>query len=251
MQISEIPPEKRYIVHWNYSSIRVGRGVPPLLKGMPVPVKQFQCVRQENVLLVKFVDRKSSGRKEIYLLDTSSTAEGEDHRRIVRGGQEDIVHRPTVICKYNANMGGVDQKDAFITPYDATRKSYKWCVKYGIHLFQILHHNLWVIYRKCGGQKAYLSYLESTINLWVRSTGEGRSRYSTTRSSIQGEVSATLPQHRLERLPPKPNQRHPAKKCRVCSKDKKRKGTVFVCIGCPGEPGLCIGQCFRRFHEDM
>jgi len=226
-------------------TIRKGRGVPTLLSRLEVPVKQFRCARQEDVLLVKFVDRKASGKKEIYLLDTSSVAEGEDHRRIVRGGHEDTVHRPTVIKKYNTNMGGVDQKDASIKPYDATRKSYKWCVKYGIHLFQILHHNAWVIYRKCGGNKAYLPFIEATIDLWILKTGDGRSR----RSASRGQICIGLPDHRLERLPPKENQRHPAKRCRICTRDKKRKETVFVCVGCPGQPGLCVGQCFKRYHE--
>ena len=132
-------------------------------------------------------------------------------------------------------MGGVDLKDACINPYDATRKSYKWCVKYGIHLFQILHHNSWIIYRKCGGQKSYLSFLEATVDLWVLQTGEGRSRSASGAGRIPERVSdsekqRSLPDHRLERFPPKPNQPHPAKKCRVCSQEKRRKETVFFCV---------------------
>ena len=234
-------------------TIRIGRGVPPLLSSLPVPVKQFKSIRQQDILLVKFVDRKASGKKEIYLLDTSSAAEGEDHRRIIRGGHEDIIHRPTVIRKYNSSMGGVDLKDACIKPYDATRKSYKWCVKYGIHLFQILHHNSWVIYRKYGGQKSYLSFLESTIECWVLQTGEGRSRGvpSSSCPAVHLGIGKSPLEHRLERLPPRPTQQHPAKKCRVCSRGQRRKETVFVCVGCPGQPGLCVGSCFKLYHENI
>ena len=240
-------------------TIRIGRGVPQLLSQMTVQVKDFGCVRHEDILLVKFVDRKSSGRKVIYLLDTSSVAEGEIHRRIVKGGHEDTVHRPTVIKRYNSNMGGVDLKDACMKPYDATRKSYKWCTKYGIHLFQIMHHNAWVIYRKSGGQKSYLTFLETTIHFWVMRTGDGRSCSATggrpafrvSSGVVENQPRSSIPVHRLERLPPKPMQKHPAKKCRVCSRDKRRKETVFVCVGCEGQPGLCVGECFRKYHEDM
>ena len=156
-----------------------------------------------------------------------------------------------MISLYNANMGGVDMKDSAIDHYDATRKSYRWFVKYGIHLMQLLHHNSWIIYRKHGGRQSYLSYLEKTIQYLVTETGVGRQGRSGGRPSQEGaaaEVSSSI-QHRLERIPPRENQQHPAKRCRVCSKNGKRKETVFVCVGCPQRPGLCLGNCFVEYHQ--
>lgn len=230
-------------------TIRQGRGVPALLVNKDVPPKTFECARKEDTLIAKFVDRKTSGKKTVYIIDTSGTAEEETHHRVLKGGVHDEVKRPTVIPLYNLNMGGVDMKDSAIHHYDASRKSYRWFVKYGIHLFQMLHHNSWIIYRKHGGKQSYLQYLEKTVQFLLSQTGVGRQGRSGGRLSQDGAATPKAIQHRLERLQPRGNQKHPAKRCRVCCKNGVRKETVFVCVGCPEQPGLCIGKCFREFHD--
>lgn len=56
--------------------------------------------------------------------------------------------------------------------------------------------------------------------------------------------------HYLERLPPTAKKAVPAKPCRVCTKNKKRKETSFVCATCPEKPALCVVSCFKNYHTD-
>ena len=232
-------------------TIRQGRGVPTALVNTDVPPKNFACVRNIDILVAKCVDRKSSGKKTVYVIETSGTATEEIHHRVLKDGVQDEIRRPIMISLYNTNMGGVDMKDSAIHHYDASRKSCRWFVKYGIHLMQLLHHNSWLIYRKQGGKQSYLQFLEKTIQYLLSGTGVRRQGRSGGRPS-QDRAAAASPssiQHRLERIPPRRNQQHPAKRCRVCNKNGRRKETVFVCVGCPERPGLCIGKCFHDFHQ--
>ena len=176
--------------------------------------KNFECVRSNNILIAKFVDRKSSGKKTVHVIGTSGVATEEVHDRVLKGGVRDEVRRPTIIATYNTNMGGVDMKDSAIHHYDASRKSYRWFVKYGIHLMQILHHNSWLLYRKQGGKQPYLHFLEKSILHLLSQTGVGRRGSGGGRPS-QYLMAAPIPltSHRLERIPPRETQKHPAKRC--------------------------------------
>ncbi|XP_073451049.1 uncharacterized protein [Aquarana catesbeiana] len=49
-------------------------------------------------------------------------------------------------------------------------------------------------------------------------------------------------------LQPTPTQRAPQRRCRVCSKRGMRRDTRYYCPSCPNHPGLCIKNCFRRYH---
>lgn len=56
--------------------------------------------------------------------------------------------------------------------------------------------------------------------------------------------------HYLEKIPPTTKKAVPAKPCRVCTKNKKRKETTFVCAICPEKPALCVVNCLQIFHTD-
>lgn len=56
--------------------------------------------------------------------------------------------------------------------------------------------------------------------------------------------------HYLERLPPTAKKAFPAKTCRVCAKNKKRKESRFMCATCPEKPALCVIGCFKIYHTD-
>jgi len=65
------------------------------------------------------------------------------------------------------------------------------------------------------------------------------------------ETMISVLTHHLKPIPAKENKAHPAKRCRVCFKEGRRKEYVTVCAGCPGKPGLCVHPCFVKHHQAL
>ena len=231
-------------------TLRVHRGVPMALKEKNVPAKSHSFCRKNEVLIVKAVDRKSSGLKTLYLADTAQKAGTTVKRRVLRGGVVENVEKSLSVISYNSGMGGVDARDGSLHPYNMTRKSYKWFLKLGIHFIHILIKNSWIVFRSCGGTMDFLSFQEKVIENFVLTTGEGR-RGGLLGGRLAARPSLELHQPRLhapKRLSPRPNRPRPSKKCRVCKRNGRRKETVFVCPDCPSLPALCADPCFGIFH---
>lgn len=58
--------------------------------------------------------------------------------------------------------------------------------------------------------------------------------------------------HRLVKIP----DRHTGggtkrRRCRECSKIRKRQLTTYMCAVCPDKPGLCAVYCFDKFHDQI
>jgi len=225
-------------------TIRPCRGIPDILKEKIVQPKTAAFCRKEEVLCVKSVDRKSSGLKTLYMIDTANKADFVDQERILRGGARDEVKKSLSVLSYNKGMGGVDLRDGSLHQYNCARKSFKWFTKVAIHLFQVLVRNSWIVLKSTtGGRMDFLSYQEKVIEILVLQSGEiRRSRNTDPQNSVTDS-------HSLKRLSPTPNKPRPAKRCRVCYKEGKRKETVFVCVDCPDLPALCVDPCFRKFHK--
>lgn len=81
--------------------------------------------------------------------------------------------KPSSVQKYNTFMGAVDQSDAQIHPYDATRKTMNWTAKLGIHLMQRLLLNAYAMYRvetRC--DLSFLDFSMKYISRLFDSTGK-------------------------------------------------------------------------------
>jgi len=234
-------------------TVKANRGVPSDLKHLNLPVKSQAYSRNGEVLCVKLVDQKSSGKKTVYLMDTFAAAEDVEVSRIVKGGHHETVKKSRSVLNYNAHMGGVDRLDAALHHYDINRKNYTWFVKYCLHLIQIMHYNSWILYRKNDGKMNYLDYCMKSVNRLVLQTGIGRNPVGRPRLVPRSTNNRCLeernPQHKLERIPAREGEPRPHKRCRVCYQAGKRKETVFRCADCPGQPGLCAAPCFSKYHE--
>ena len=230
---------------------RVNRGFPKELSSYNVAVKDFRFARCDNILALKFVDQKSSGKKVITMVDTAHRASATTVEVIKKGGKKDQILRPDVIQSYNKYMGGVDMLDAAVHHYDCARKSYRWYSKYGIHLLQTLHHNAFIVYREQGGHMQYLKFIEKTIRELIFSTGHGRRSNGSGRPrsdlSRNDSFSACHFPHRIEATT---TRKRPARRCRMCFRRGKRKETVFFCNDCHEKPALCAEPCFRQFHTN-
>lgn len=244
VRLSEFLYERKTLIT---GTIRSFRGVPSLLKDKHVPPKSHAFCRKNEVLCVKSVDRKSSGLKTIYLVDTANKAETACRTRTLRGGIADNVRKSASVLSYNRGMGGVDLRDGSLHQYNMARKSFKWFSKLAIHLVHVMIRNSWIVFRSCGGTLDFLLFQERVIDILVLQSGE--CRRNTNGSGSSGSINPILQSsHMPKRLSPRPNKERPAKRCRICFQEGRRKETVFVCPDCPTCPGLCIDPCFSKFH---
>lgn len=228
-------------------TIRKDRGIPQILRDLPLQPLSHSFARSGDVLVMKIVDRRSSGIKTVYLVDSASTAGCTQVRRVLRGGEEQQVLKPNSVLEYNQRMGGVDRMDAAAQTYSACRKTHKWFVKLSVFLLQQLVRNSWLIYKHLGGSQTFLAYTERCIKHLMLSSGDGRVRVH--RRALCHQAGDADIHHRPQRLPPTEAQQRPAKRCRVCYQRGQQKRTVFFCGGCDGQPGLCVDQCFADWHS--
>ncbi|GFN78413.1 PiggyBac transposase uribo2 [Plakobranchus ocellatus] len=132
------------------------------------------------LLAQKFEDEKT-----VYILTTSHSAETVSK---TRHGQERTI--PKSIDTYNKNMGGVNQIDQMLEPYDATRKPVHWYVKLAIHLIQIAVLNGWTLYRKRGGQGDFYAYSRNVIASLVFRDGVVPTLENETSQDLQHVISS-------------------------------------------------------------
>ncbi|GFN78542.1 PiggyBac transposable element-derived protein 4 [Plakobranchus ocellatus] len=112
--------------------------VPRELKNCKIAKGRIKSMTKGPLPAQKFEDKKT-----VYMLTASHSAETVSK---TRHDQQRTL--PKCIDTYNKNMGGVDQIDQMLEPYDATRKTVHWYVKLAIHLIQIAVLNGWTLYRK-------------------------------------------------------------------------------------------------------
>uniref|UniRef100_A0A1I8IIB8 DDE_Tnp_1_7 domain-containing protein n=1 Tax=Macrostomum lignano TaxID=282301 RepID=A0A1I8IIB8_9PLAT len=201
-------------------TVRPNRGVPNELKVLPLQPVSHSQMRRGDVLAVKLVDRKASGRKTVYLLDTHGVAESTEVRRVIRGGAEESVLKPNSVLQYNKYMGGVDRLDAALQPYSAGRRTYRWHQKLGFHILLQLVRNAWICNCQGGSDIKFVEFLEAAIRTLMEQTGRGKRLNTSKRKAIS--------QHAPSKLPPTDANARPTKRCRVCYSNGVAKRTVFL-----------------------
>ncbi|MPC28607.1 PiggyBac transposable element-derived protein 4 [Portunus trituberculatus] len=105
-----------------------------------LPVKHWP---RNNVLVTKFNDHRV-----VHVITTKYDGGFVEKTRHLRGGDIEMVKKkPTVIQRYNEQMGAVDIVDQLLEPYDLTRKSTAWFKKLGIHMVSRMVLNARIIYQ--------------------------------------------------------------------------------------------------------
>ena len=222
-------------------TIRPNRGVPALLQEAAVNIRETKFVRSNDLLLSKFCDKKSSGQKLVYMIDTKNKVGFSECERVAKGGKKILFKKSDTMSQYNKCMGGVDRSDQILHAYDPTRKSYRWFHKIGIHLIQRMCLNAHIVYFVYGGKRNFQSFLMSCVRFFLHETGVGR-------QPLVRCVSSPSNSHFPSKFPPRGNNAHPTKRCRVCYSNGRIKKTTVFCDTCPGKPGLCMTPCFGSYH---
>lgn len=181
----------------------------------------------DHILIGKWRDK----REVIYI---SSEFENDMTTVMSRNGIE--KEKPLPIAMYNKYMGGVDKQDQLMAYYPVIRKTLRWYKKLAIHIFQLLLINSHILYNKYHEKMTLSRFRMSVIaNLLPEPQ----------------QVKKTKPvDHMLSKITATNEKGHTMRKrCRICTRKKLRKDTLFHCLACPDNPGLCMGICFAEYHK--
>ena len=211
------------------------RGFPQRLVDARIRPGARACCRCKNLLAVKWRDNRN-----VFVL-TTLHADTTVQIRTATG----VVEKPLCVHEYNLNMGGVDLNDQLMAPYHIARKTRRWYKKVSLHLFQLALLNAHVVYRASGRNESFLQFQRDIITELLYPGG------IVPHHLLPNAVSRLHERHFSYVLPSTPTQRAPQRKCRVCTKRGFRRDTRYFCPKCPGNPGLCIGECFERFHTHV
>ena len=147
--------------------------------------------------------------------------------------------------------------DQRISYYACVRRSNKWTNKLIMYLFQICIFNAFVLFKArhpLDKRVNMLSFHESIVEAWTmpqlppRPPQIPRSKRHHHAPDPRGPPSI----HRLARLPPTRQKRHPTRRCYMCynhcaRRPHFRSETAFQCIVCLVP--LHRKFCFKRYHD--
>ena len=258
--------------------VRVNRGIPERLKNEILDSKQSSFMRNNDVLAVKYEDRKP-----VYSLSTRYTAEVIEKTKPF---QKKVYFKlPVQIFFYNEYMGSVDRADQLLKPYAYGRKNLAWFKKLGIHFIERMLLNSYLVYKSQHSdyKKDFMDYIQEVIKGLIKEFSPGGKEIICVheranpprrrRAAAQADVpEPVVPEADEAGEPNEPegedveeadhpwkyHQRvqkerttktYPQAKCVQCRYEGKgRTDTRMICILCPKKPGLCSPECFERFH---
>lgn len=226
--------------------VRYGRGPPREVKEMVLEKHQTVFARKDNVLIVKWVDKK-----DIVVLTTKYNAGLVERTKTFFGNRTVFYNKPLHIEKYNEKMGSVDLADQLLEPYAAERKSLHWAKKLAIHMVFRMVLNAHIAYKNLSGQDTvFLDFITSLIkeillehNLGAACLASCHRRGRKLRKTEDRQVTA--PTHQFVKW----EDKNKKKRCRMCY--PKRRETRYYCSACEEKPGLCSMEHFNLWHNKL
>lgn len=242
LEISQVLLEKK--VHHTGTIMKNRKGLPSEVKKKTKlkkgHIKAFR--KNDNVSVVQWKDKR-----EVLMITSLYDDSTEEVRRRVKNGEEEIVTKPSVICRYNENMGGVDVADHFFASYPFVRKTVKWWRKVFFWLLEVGIVNGFILknnYRDPGMPS--MRQKKFRKNLAKQLVGDIRNENSRKRGRKSHEDEARLVGKHFIYESAEKNRRD----CVVCSSRKgTRHRTIFFCNTCEDKPPLHPGICFERYHS--
>ncbi|CAF1651010.1 unnamed protein product, partial [Rotaria magnacalcarata] len=196
-------------------------------------------MRNGELLMVEFADKKATGDKEIYVVDAKGTAGVVQVERFEKGGSKKYISKPSSIIDYNGNMGGVDLSDRSLHHASIDRKSYRCFVR--------------DIMESTGAGRKPLT----------KSTPPQRRANSlpnslTPQQCVNSLTNSIIPSKRMkiQHFSSRNNydesrKRYIQKVCVLCHSKQIRKLTARFCRTCHDAPALCYPDCFDTYHSQM
>ena len=136
------------------------------------------------------------------------------------------------------------------------RKTYKWYHKISFILLLVSMLSSHKIYKSRGGKIEFLQFVHDVLTSLVSNAphlaaDHRRHQDNLVRLTGRHFLSQSLYEGQAK------DKKHKPKDCRVCRARgiKTAKGlpirSMWQCGDCPGNPGLCPGDCFRVYHTKI
>ena len=148
--------------------VKASRGVPECLKVQKLKPKQSSFMRNGDILVVKYEDRKP-----VYSLTTRYTAELVEKTKPFH--VKVYFKLPLQINFYNEYMGSVDRADQLLKPYASGRKALAWFKKLGLHFIERMVLNSYMIYKSQHPdyKKDFMNYIHDIITGLIKKFSPG------------------------------------------------------------------------------
>ena len=140
-------------------------------------------------------------------------------------------------------------KDQLLHMYMVERKKMtKWYLKLFNRLLNSTVLNSFVVYRQVTGRNIQqLSYrIELVEGLFTKFARAAETQSVPGRQGSDKTVPRLTERHFLRNVAPKTVKSKPRRKCDLCSKDGKKKTSVYCCQ--IRDVGLCLEDCFELYH---
>lgn len=242
-QRKRLPPEVRPIKKKKVFGKKAIRGKTKPVKPLKLKRGEMKAYRKDDkysLLIWKDVN-------EVSMLSTYYDNSVETVRRIKKKGVVENVTKPTVVCRYNENMGGVDIADQYISTYAFIRKSIKWWRKVFFWLLEAAIVNAFILFNSQQPQNEKVRQRTFRKQLVKQLVGQVRNVSKRARpSDVEEEERLNGKLHLMY-----PLDERKTKDCIVCSDRSAggvRKRSKFFCKTCENQPGLCAGVCFEKYH---
>ena len=210
--------------------------------------------QSSNILAIKYrgaKDKTPGKPKIVHVISTKHSAKMKDTSKVDAEGN--IIKKPEAIMYYNKNMGGVDLMDQQLHGIQVLRKTYKWYQKIFFRMVMLALLSSQKLYKSRGGKLEFLQFIHDVICSLV---SEAPNLKSNPRIPTDNLLRLTG-RHFPTQVPYTGNaakKTHSYKRCHVCYAMKITTPSghpiksVWHCPDCPGKPGLCPGECFKKFH---
>lgn len=177
-----------------------------------------------------------------------------------RDGSILTVYCPLAIKLYNLYMGGVDKGDQMRGYYPVRLKSIKSYKYIFWFLFDMCITNAYILSKyspstvcssKYNLKNFRLKLADQLIGKYFSRKRAGRPRSTTTSAPPARSIPC------LQHLPSHGGKSRRCKYCKSKRVPSRRRESVWVCKGCPGNPSLCLtglddqSDCYKLWHQQL
>ena len=136
----------------------------------------------------------------------------------------------------------MDLNDQLLAPYPIAHKARRWYKKVSVFV------SIGFAERSCAIQSFRTDRILPKIPGRDRRSPSVSRRCCSPPSQRKCSLTRLYERHFPFVLPGTPTKKNCQRRCRVCSKCGFRRDTRFYCPSCPDPPGVCIGECYKRYH---
>ena len=200
---------------------------------------EFKTVQRGEVTACIWMDKK-----HIYTLSTAEDPAAIERtvQRKNKNGQVKEIRAPSIVPEYNNNMKGVDTADQLRTQYSTYRTAKKWWLYLFWFLFDIAVTNGFILMRESE------HHVKRSKNRRIQAH-----RLVDFNMNLAKLLIGDYQENDLAALATSTGGHYPKNgekrgRCRQCSKQKRRREVMNMCIHC--NVHLCV-DCFKPYHVDL